>query len=265
MGTFFHRSKLTEDVAAKNVFVWYLNADTIRTELGTDLFDQFQQYKITGGELALFDITTPTDAAAAAGVLYIAPYPWSTFVSVTQNSFNTKTLPGCQWKAVNIPMTNFSTSNKFPVGSIGNSQMLTVPLHNPQYMMNTRDASTGSDTGQNRADRFVLTNSHSGLDKGKWYGWLMEYDRYSSSQSSIKSVSFHVMFKYHVVLSGWRPSQGKISSSRKKRDSKLPVDDFFPKSGECIHRVIDNPLIKYESDEPSEKRFKLEDTSGTDT
>ena len=191
---------------------------SIRAELGSDFFNQFQQYKIERGELCLFDITTGEDKVAA-GVLYIAPYPWPRYTGSTEKSFNVRTLPGCQWKTVNVPMTNFQTSSKFPQGSIGNTQMLTVSLDKPAYMMNTRSGDEGSDTGMNRSDRFVLTNSHTGLDDGKWYGWLMEYFRYSygAGSSAIKNVSFHFMAKYDIVLTGWRPVSGN-SSSRRRRD-----------------------------------------------
>ena len=101
-GTFFHKSKQGPvTVTDTEHFVQYLNPVTIRSALGDSFFDSFQEYKITGGELCLFDITTPQDKAAA-GVVYIAPYPWSTNSSTTQDTFNTKALPGCQWKAMTI-------------------------------------------------------------------------------------------------------------------------------------------------------------------
>ena len=77
-GTFFHKSKEGPvTVTDREHFVQYLNPSTIRSELGSSFFDSFQEYKITAGEICLFDITTPQDKAAA-GVVYIAPYPWST-------------------------------------------------------------------------------------------------------------------------------------------------------------------------------------------
>ena len=78
-------------------------------------------------DLVLFDITTPEDKAQA-GVVYMAPYPWSNKDGKTLENFNVKSLPGVQRKPFSIPSTNSATSNTFPIGSIYNGQMLTIKL-----------------------------------------------------------------------------------------------------------------------------------------
>ena len=247
---------LYKDVGTRTQLQQWLPASTIYKELGTDFFDSFQQYKINHAEIALFDITTGTDRSCA-GVVYIAPYPWSVDVGDTQDTpFNIHTLPGCQWKTMNIPMTQFGTATKAPEGGIGNTQMLTVPLTKPMYMMQTFDGVNSAASGENRSNRFVLTNTGEGRDDGRWYGWLIEYNRYSTeSAASISGVSFHFMIKYNVTLSGFRPLSipTAITSKRKRRSV---TNKEYDRGNRVIYNVN-------EDEEELERRDPEQDNDGT--
>ena len=250
-GSFFHKSKQGPfTVTDSEQFIQYLNSVTIRSELGESFFDSFQEYKITGGEISLFDITTPQDKAAA-GVVYIAPYPWSTKDTKTQDTFNVKALPGCQWKAMTVPMTNFSTSNKFPLNSIGNTQMLTVGLGNPVYFIDTA-GETNTSRGNMRQTNWVVTNSGYGSDNGRWYGWIINWERYSnaSDSTSIGSTTFHFIVKYHVVLRGFRPVTTNQSGSRRKRSIPISLYPLYENpDGEHIFSGSNGSVLnKYEPD-----------------
>ena len=248
-GSFFH--KVTHGpvtVSEQEQFVVYLNTSTVRSELGENFFDSFQEYQITHGELVLFDITTPEDKAQA-GVVYMAPYPWSTYDGKTLENFNVKALPGVQWKPFSIPSTNWATSNKFPVGSICNGQMLTIKLENPAYFLDTYDLSN-TERGTIRNNSWQVTNSGGGPDSSRWYGFIIDYERYSaaSGSSAVSSVSFHFILKYNISLRGYRPVT--TNTSRKNR-SLYEIEDA--KDSTHIYSKPESFLTRYE------------DTGGEDT